>query len=112
MKLSERIAELRRLEAKASPGPLSVTPSETQLYIATISGPHNSISDDMLQWDADFYAALRNSILPLLDLVEKQRELLLECEPAIRVHCVGDARMTQDLANRICAALAAGEELV
>lgn len=91
MTLNERISELRRLEEEATKGVwmlytscswrrigLAFDYKEIIYPVKSASDGHPDLSGPNLQHDLELVTALRNSILPLLDLCERQREALLK----------------------------------
>ena len=52
--------KLKALREFNSEGPLKVVLDERQLHIASIVGPHNTVTADCLQDDAELFAFLAN----------------------------------------------------
>lgn len=70
----DELDALAELCAEASEGPLTMT-ATGQLYIVSLSGQHNNISDEMLVWDAEAYIALRAAAPALLAAANREQKL-------------------------------------
>jgi hypothetical protein len=89
-----QIAELESLLAKASEGPFEICGTD-QLYVASLAGPHNIISNDILAWDAGAYVALRNAAPALLKAARRFAALERHAEAMAKVSKAAELRLDE-----------------